>query len=1750
MCFVSINRSDQSFRKRLKTHAHLRSMDHDKAHKSIIDSRLPFQQQFQQPRFEARKKKLSKKLTDIAADCFVVSDVIRLSKPIESQPAHEILSLSDKQLVELFSVPFGTLANAAARTWRRLQNHPYSLQGRKTFRAPNQPELTARLQFRWLNNMWQLMRIYPDELLQAEQLSINAPYFDSSDYFAEDERLSAPQAKKKTRKKRKKDEYDELIAVLLGSLQTSLKTNGLQDQIGLLLGSVIDEGDSHAANVFDTLRLTIEDRHPKSRFGGHIVRALWSSENSEAHDTLLAVFHDEARIERRLRVLLGVKEASIDSFAELLSLTANKYSSESSLVNAAFQFLELPNDNSDDFGPELIATAAQRLSGNPPQYESDSEDWIDHYVTLWATATQNVDDVLEPLANLRKHDDPDVRKLAITFLDRLEHPWVDQLVEDMIFDEDSEVAAHAALVSAPPYPDNILKWQPKRFPPLIKRGRHERLIALIDIYAQQAANPSSDSESMSYEFRSGVVRQMHRFWDDDNSLTVFDKLGDLDFNVKQFFQSKEYRPPDMASLRILVDTLDLPRGVYPGGNLEPTSIIASVLRFEGSLPGELWIKILEQTQNADGREPHNGIHLQILEKLQLISSEDFEQVVKHFLTDSKAPRRESGLYLLLGSTAEAHQELTEQFVAELDKYVTKRAKREVALVKQVREKFQDQDESLAIRFGPSKTTPAKAPQDRSPKIFTKASHRYVIELHKFLLEHSDELKSLGKTTAKNELKDFRFPISVHSNPLAEPITELWQKWNKIRPKATRDSDGFEAIRAASFHWSSDNVWQTHFEQSLKKGADPKPLNELVLPPIQLLKDLDTLAPDVWNWKKTFGSATVLGKLPHEVWQAVLSIYHLTTTWDEFAFQYDVLESYWKCKYEIVLQPKGKFRYNSWLRRPACLNLLTRPKDLCKRHFELMQWRDSIDPPSENSGFDKDLRVCYGTEAAKLGDVTQRVLAISPSDSSSGPRFSYQAFVDMRVLFTGRNTEFVSFAQKLAEEIIASELNRTPNKPTELSPLAKGVGYVEGYSLFETLLIGTVKRGLEPNTKRRSSHSENIRQLLKAVYPAEGETPTAVAKSLKALLKTKTVSEKHLVQAAACAPQWCEAIELTLGQSGILDLLTWLGMHNEDVSTKKVALAHWLIDANKEHRLQVEMRGHKIDYFDWFEDSLHRAYPELRSRFERSLEDDDYEYFGTKTEPNIRDCTRQWVEPQWLAHVRDQFDEKTWKKYLGYITAACPIFKSEVTLSNAMLGKEKLPKLMTAATKKLGSVDLRSIAAAPLEDDDKRNSDILSRYQCLQACLKKAGSLFDDWERDLLRIQTRRAIRLLALNAGLADEEQLEWLVESAVAEEFRRHQEFVDGPLRVRLEIDPMGSPICIVTKGDKSLKNVPPTAKKKAPCKEQQTLFRTLKKFASKARANLENCMVESTEFTVEQIRQMRQHPVLTKMFSALLMTNGTAIGILDDTCQHLLPLKGRKTKLKETVKLRIAHPVDLANREGWVPWRDHLRDLGFQQPFPQIERGCVLPEHFEGSCYQPLSSLTGFRRDQALAILYKSGWEEDRYELSKYFSTSDIRAQLDIHPNLIGEGEAIDVQFNLISDLRAEMLDAGKVDAVAHSEVIRDLMLATSIAKEPLELEDETRECFTRLLKDADVANFHWQDELLILDGQIGTYEIDVNRQMIRMLPNQLVFYQGFQGLDEGDDFEQFIVALANDTELASSKDSWRILATARTAPGLKAK
>lgn len=771
---------------------------------------------------------------------------------------------------------------------------------------------------------------------------------------------------------------------------------------------------------------------------------------------------------------------------------------------------------------------------------------------------------------------------------------------------------------------------------------------------------------------------------------------------------------------------------------------------------------------------------------------------------------------------------------------------------------------------------------------------------------------------------------------------------------------------------------------------------------------------------------------------------------------------------------------------------------------------------------------YALGAATLGDVVEGILGLCGSDSIHDDILSYELIADIR-RSPARASEFNPFYAHLSDTIIHSELTRPAKELSDWSHIAQRIGYLEGYQCFERLLLATAKKGFTRPTRSLSNQASLWSILTSAIYPEPECDLAEVASRFKALLKAKQVSHQHLLQAAILAPQWSEAIGAALDWPELNKIVIWLDSHMRDANfgpDQKTAL--WLAKENRTVRLQQDHDG----YFDgsflyhWHQRWLkQKRDPIVMPR-----------HFGYQ------------VHVSWFESIASSVSASQWKQLFEAVSVVlAPKAVQELqAVVDAMLGTADRQAVLSAVQTANNTIDTRPLALLPLAKGHSRGKDLLDRYRALTEYRKRCRRFF---EGERATDMTDYALGILAWRVGVSTQDELDWVIQAAAAEQFEHHRLFKSGDIEVQLVIEPDGRPANRIVKAGKVVKTIPPAIKKDKQFEEQQQLLKDLQKFATNSRHMLQRAIAKSQSFTMLEVSQMLAHPVLMPLLSSLLVTDGKNIGLMKEGGKRLLSRDGSVSNLSPQASLRLIHPVDLIDQGGWISWRDWLREQQISQPIPQVERGLFLPEYFihapDGpDRYLRLSNPEAARDflpffghhiadSQFRAVLLGSGWDSTDagfFERELTGARGDARAEFTYQFFSV---QILAVSFRMPKNGTYETCYSREVPLIDYSECVREVYLATLASSGTVEDPEASSEnsAIRAHLSKRSLPDVRWEGRLLTIEGRLGTYVIDTLNRDMRMQTGQYMPFHAF-----ADDPQQAFIAAID--QLANPESEERVL------------
>ncbi len=580
------------------------------------------------------------------------------------------------------------------------------------------------------------------------------------------------------------------------------------------------------------------------------------------------------------------------------------------------------------------------------------------------------------------------------------------------------------------------------------------------------------------------------------------------------------------------------------------------------------------------------------------------------------------------------------------------------------------------------------------------------------------------------------------------------------------------------------------------------------------------------------------------------------------------------------------------------------------------------------------------------------------------------------------------ADKLVPVVVKKELLRG-DTPTEYSAYVKGIHVLSGMETFVKILSALGKDSLDRTVYywgTSQSRRGNLSHLLARCVPEPGDDE----RKLGQLLRGTDITEKRLVEAALFSPAWIDIIGGYLKLPGFKSACYYFMAHmNERFDEQRKAVIARFTPLSEE-----ELNQGAFDV-DWFRE----AFAQL----------------GEKKFDLIYDAAK---------YISDGSKHTRARKY-----------------ADAALGRLNVGQTENAIRDKRNKDLLMAYAIIPLTGED----DLIHRYLYLRRFGKESRS-FGAQRAASEKKAVETALRNLATNAGYADTMRLTLRMETKLVENNRElFQEKQVGEWTFRLLIDDQGTAGIRCCKDGKLLKSIPAKAKKEPYVLRLQEMKKQLTEQYRRTRRMFEQAMEDGTEFTLEELRQLRENPVVLPIVSRLVFKSGETLGLFRENA--LWDLAGTVLEERPEAKILVAHPLHLYRGGCWHSFQQYLFEHKIVQPFRQVfrelyvkteeELGCCTSLRYAGNQIQPRKAAACLKERRWVAdidaglqkIYYQENVVATIYALADWFTPADIEA-----PTL-----------EYVAFYHRETGKAMKIDDipdVIFSEVMRDVDMAVSVA------------------------------------------------------------------------------------------------------------
>lgn len=1241
--------------------------------------------------------------------------------------------------------------------------------------------------------------------------------------------------------------YDEQTLEWFAAWVPYFQYYAIADYFGILFAAAIEQGNE---TVFQILLDSARGDHEIGAMGRHVTRAFLVSDRLEAWEyverLLLAAQRQEGL---RQTILEMVDEAHPIAFVRMLRLiVAEKLTRFSSVIRAIgvwFGFgLESINEK---LAKQILMQVSELLEDETAQQQAlESSDAQTVYLALWTYGFRDAIAAIDVATSLFKHSEASHRFVAVHFLAQLDLAPARLALIDAIDDPDFAVATRAV--------------QECRDESLKDSDVFERLERNIDRFPEKPKTVSIVWDWVKLESSQELVTSM-----------MVEQLGTRSSKRLIPFLSvmESYRRSQVAGMLAAVKPWDAEIRAtlfkLTGDTAQWVREVAirSLHRCTITTDESIQIEQLLTRKASDLRRGILGLLLNQSDENAIVSAE-------RLLSAKQAPQRQAGLELLrelvLG------KRIVQESRTLAEDYQNQRSRRsttEDQLLAAILEP-ETKEATLTDALGLVKVaelTPIIKPEPRSVvQVATPAAIACLTSMDELIHEHRQTPVKI-KTWQGGESEELfgnLYNWQLSENYENFPLADVWENWWQQRTPRLRDEDGLELLRMIAPKFQSAIVQdsepvaevvelseeQTGLIEAVESIADQ--FTALIRSYSPDYVPYDDIANQVERSLLSFSSELPTLRYPHLIYEIVRWLAKQHPIEQVSGFAIDMIAQI------LQLIPIEKLRdYPRWTQYEY-QGLRYRVETFLKAWLYLVQ---SNRPATSEWNRDRQLwwqitrwidrwmsfytlTSIFDTYAAcEVGEATEDDLIfqiigsyedIKPQENATAAMIAEARarvrsyFPELEQLTRRKPREDYRSLPRLQEivdcvraRILSIELQRG-DFPTAASYAARQLRSVTGISIVIQLMQGLgqekIVRGYSYGSLSKASVFSH---LMRVSFPASQDTP----EEFKQRVISAQIPTQKLIQFAFYAPQWVNYVEHALGWSGFADAVWWIHAHTKDTS--------WSVEQD------------------------------VRETWEAQISE--------RTPLSAQSLMDGAVDVTWFLSLRKRLKPERWQQLYdsAQFASSGSGHQRAKLFADAMLGNLKIEVVRDRINEKRHQDSVRALGLLPLPRGKKREKELLDRYTLLQEFLrssKKFGSQRQASEKLAVSI----GMENLARTAGYIDPQRLQWAMEASLVADLAGQAQIVSiDTVNVSLSINELGEPEIAVSKAGRALKSIPAKLKKDPQIQAVTSRKQDITKQASRMRISLEQAMCRGDRFTVDELMQLRTHPVLAPMLNQLILVS-----------------------------------------------------------------------------------------------------------------------------------------------------------------------------------------------------------------------------------------------------------------------------------------
>ncbi len=875
---------------------------------------------------------------------------------------------------------------------------------------------------------------------------------------------------------------------------------------------------------------------------------------------------------------------------------------------------------------------------------------------------------------------------------------------------------------------------------------------------------------------------------------------------------------------------------------------------------------------------------------------------------------------------------------------------------------------------------------------------------------------------------WRFPAPDFSRPAAGQLSRLplaaqWEAWYESQCGQDGDAQELDLLRAAIYlklidpavfnslkAWSKGSPQRQELIKQLLPEADRPTLKYapvlqtlidwllLVHPPTGgldfLIDGLETVAARLWQ----------VAPLAASTDGEALDAEH--ADWRELE-----LVSVWAAAIEELTD----------------LPLLPPSNQQVGRYWRLLRWLDEpvAGVPRQRPSLAWLVRA-YLAEQATIDDVADHLLGPRPLH---GMPWSSSFSSLAHVTAPEPAPELVAFLQQPA---VAELVDRVTSRLLQIGlsgeatpaihQAASAVLAFRGVNHLRQLLTAHGENGYAAHAEGDGSPRSRITSLIARTYPAANETPQQCGEVLREAITSGELSQQRLLELPFVAPQWLEAVAAAIAWPGLADAYYWALAHRRYI---------WGVQppCPPQHAEDdLDSLGANV--------AARTAVPQPLSRWERPIRE--------RTSLTAVERAEGVVDVAWFHRVRRTLSPERWQSLLAaaHRGASPAQVQRAMFIFDVLSGNVARQTLVEGIERRHIQENVRLLGLLPLGPEDGRHDELLARYRVMQHYRAHLESLDNGARREASSALTV-GLRNLAATAGYPDQLLLRLALEAtSVADWLDNGARLLYDDLTLGLFVDPQGHPRFDIRQSGRLLKTVPRSMKSVPEIVAMRSRAMRLRRDASGIAASLEAAMCRGDCFTAEQLQHWAAHATLGPRLSRLVLVCEDRLGYPVAGATMLQDYAGQQWPLEPQMRLRIAHPADIAAIDDLAAWQQECLQAQRQQPFQQLFRELHTPGEDDLAAVGLSRRFAGKRlkRAAALAAWARHDWLLDEHgRPMKAFPADGVTATIHWCAD---HGDTVELETLAFRTPDGETIACDAVPLRIFSEITRELALVVAAA------------------------------------------------------------------------------------------------------------